>query len=591
MGLRIFNVRVPYKEQPVCGVFLQPYVLFKDAQTEAVVHVDVLDESSLVIAAAPEQRVHLRSRWLRQVVVRGSASCSIHQDRDAALQCLLCLKARVPTGLSFHCTGECLRNHWKLHETYHERQRQTEGIQDCHRASNGSNHIYPGVVKNDPTGCIDPNGDSKWVQICSSRDYAPSAADIGCNLKYECFLADEHAPFCASDEVEMFVVITSRVLPAPSPPLRAMASLIPLNLRLNREGRFTLLTYNILADLYASQREPCQSPPSAWTLSWQYRRLNLVREVVGYRADVVCLQEVQSNHFDEYFRAAMESHGYLGVFKRKTSEVFVGKALAIDGCATFYRKDRFTLIKKYEVEFNKAACSTAGQYPEPQRHAALQRLSKDNVALIVVLESVQPMLGRQKQLICVANTHIHANPEHSDVKLWQVHTLLKGLEKIAASAEIPIVIAGDFNSEPGSAAHTLLVMQEIDHTHPEVAHDPAHFLQSLLPVHHKLPLHSAYSAMAASDRIDASMEGFQAESVTGFWEPPFTTVTETYKGTLDYIFYTPSLLRPTSLLELPAESEVSLSSTGLPNAKFSSDHICLGAEFQLLCPGDCDLVM
>jgi hypothetical protein len=38
----------------------------------------------------------------------------------------------------------------------------------------------------------------------------------------------------------------------------------------------------------------------------------------------------------------------------------------------------------------------------------------------------------RRTLICVANTHIHANPELNDVKLWQVHTLLKGLEKIAA---------------------------------------------------------------------------------------------------------------------------------------------------------------
>jgi len=29
----------------------------------------------------------------------------------------------------------------------------------------------------------------------------------------------------------------------------------------------------------------------------------------------------------------------------------------IDGCAIFFKKDRFTLIKKYEVEFNKAALS------------------------------------------------------------------------------------------------------------------------------------------------------------------------------------------------------------------------------------------
>lgn len=31
----------------------------------------------------------------------------------------------------------------------------------------------------------------------------------------------------------------------------------------------------------------------------------------------------------------------------------------------------------------------------------------------------------------------------------QVHTLLKGLEKIAASADIPMLVAGDFNSVPG----------------------------------------------------------------------------------------------------------------------------------------------
>ncbi len=60
---------------------------------------------------------------------------------------------------------------------------------------------------------------------------------------------------------------------------------------------------------------------------------------------------------------------------------------------------------------------------------------QDNVALIAVLEAIEPgppEKGGRRTLICVANTHIHANPELNDVKLWQVHTLLKGLEKIAA---------------------------------------------------------------------------------------------------------------------------------------------------------------
>jgi endonuclease/exonuclease/phosphatase family metal-dependent hydrolase len=48
----------------------------------------------------------------------------------------------------------------------------------------------------------------------------------------------------------------------------------------------------------------------------------------------------------------------------------------------------------------------------------------------------------------------------------QVHTLVKGLEKIAASADIPMLVAGDFNSIPGSAAHSLLVKHSVDADHP-----------------------------------------------------------------------------------------------------------------------------
>ena len=48
----------------------------------------------------------------------------------------------------------------------------------------------------------------------------------------------------------------------------------------------------------------------------------------------------------------------------------------------------------------------------------------------------------------------------------QVHTLLKGLEKIALSADIPMLVAGDFNSMPGSAAHALLVHRSVPSSHP-----------------------------------------------------------------------------------------------------------------------------
>lgn len=54
------------------------------------------------------------------------------------------------------------------------------------------------------------------------------------------------------------------------------------------------------------------------------------------------------------------------------------------------------------------------------------------MALIVVLDATagqgqdKSVEQPKRQLICVANTHIHANPELNDVKLWQVRSLSPG---------------------------------------------------------------------------------------------------------------------------------------------------------------------
>lgn len=61
----------------------------------------------------------------------------------------------------------------------------------------------------------------------------------------------------------------------------------------------------------------------------------------------------------------------------------------------------------------------------------------------------------------------------------------------------------------------------------------------------------------------------------------FTNLSKNFKGTLDYIFYTPESLVPVSTLELPEESEI-MRLGGLPNEIWSSDHIALIAEFQYI---------
>lgn len=185
--------------------------------------------------------------------------------------------------------------------------------------------------------------------------------------------------------------------------------------------------------------------------------------------------------------------------------------------------------------------------------------------------------------MCVANTHIHANPELNDVKLWQVHTLLKGLEKIAASADIPMIVAGDFNSTPGSAPHTLLVKGRLDRPTLDATNDPMGILKDQ-KLYHSLPLSSAYCALSdASKSSDPRLAKQRLRVDPQHREPLFTNLTRDFKGTLDYVLYTRDSLVPTALLELPVEGELTSGrEEALPNSNWSSDHIALMVEFQYL---------
>lgn len=52
-------------------------------------------------------------------------------------------------------------------------------------------------------------------------------------------------------------------------------------------------------------------------------------------------------------------------------------------------------------------------------------------------------------------------------------------------------------------------------------------------------------------------------------------------GSIDYVFYTPRLLRLTEILDLPDHNDVIGEFGCLPNTFFPSDHLRMGAIFDL----------
>jgi CCR4-NOT transcription complex subunit 6 len=164
-----------------------------------------------------------------------------------------------------------------------------------------------------------------------------------------------------------------------------------------------------------------------------------------------------------------------------------------------------------------------------------------------------------------------------------VHTLLKGLEKIANSAQIPMVVAGDLNSTPGSAPHSLMLERRVSSSHRDLNNDPLHLFTGSAnsnKLSHTLSLMSAYSAALSTLQTSPELQKLVSCLNPVHREPKYTNVTHDFKETLDYIVCSCPDLQPTALLELPDMEELGGSNTGLPNARWPSDHIALMAEFQ-----------
>ncbi|MBA0767756.1 hypothetical protein Gotri_016613 [Gossypium trilobum] len=594
--LSVLRVHLP-SDIPIVGCELTPYLLLR--RPDKTVTTDDVPES------APLDGHFLRYKWYRIQSDRKVAVCSVHPSEQATLQCLGCVKAKIPVAKSYHCSPKCFSDAWQHHRVLHDHAASSvnengneeeeifgrfnstgsgvvnatlTGSASSASLTNGSTSLYPAAV-------TQRSGGETWFEVGRSKTYTPSADDIGHVLKFECVVVDVETKLPVGHPN---TILTSRVIPAPSPIPRRLIPVSGTDMmgqldsdgRISSSGTFTVLSYNILSDTYASSELYSYCP--SWALSWPYRRQNLLREIVGYRADIVCLQEVQNDHFEEFFAPELDKHGYQALYKRKTNEVYGGNIHTIDGCATFFRRDRFSHVKKYEVEFNKAAQSlTEVAVQTTQKKAALNRLVKDNVALIVVLEAKFSNQGAdnpgKRQLLCVANTHVNVPPELKDVKIWQVHTLLKGLEKIAASADIPMLVCGDFNSVPGSAPHLLLAMGKVDPLHPELLVDPLAILRPHSKLTHQLPLVSAYSPFARGVGLGLEHQRRKMDITTN--EPLFTNCTRDFIGTLDYIFYTADSLTVEALLELLDEDSLR-KDTALPSPEWSSDHIALLAEFR-----------
>eukprot|EP00979_Chaetoceros_neogracilis_P016927 scaffold10163_cov270-Chaetoceros_neogracile.AAC.35 len=412
----------------------------------------------------------------------------------------------------------------------------------------------------------------EWVEIGRDQIYLPSEADVGRKLKLEAGAYSNETGELLMHRVIKTDLVLSR---APDPSKR---NLITAKTSGPRGGeRFRVVTYNILAEIYATQ----QMYPYCdfWALSWDYRFQNIFREIIDACPDVICMQEVQADHYESHVYDAMSEAGFEGVYKQKTRAA-MGLAGKVDGCALFWRRSKFHLVESYSIEFNELASRQAtqvlGMNPRSEEGTAyLNRLSKDNVAQLVVLELAQPSMSSRSNRdpinqVCIANTHLYSNKDFPDVKLWQSWQLLQELETFVMSRgqNLPLMICGDFNSTPDTAVYDLLSRQAVHPGHPDVNisngdDSSPNILPDAMSISHSFQLGSVYNTVMGE-------------------EPKTTNYTAQFKGVLDYMWYSATNLRPLSCAPVPEEKELTKHGEALPSSQFSSDHIMLISDMQIM---------
>jgi len=102
----------------------------------------------------------------------------------------------------------------------------------------------------------------------------------------------------------------------------------------------TVFSMNILAPMYATDQIYPHCP--TWALNWEYRKERIMDEIFKYKADIICLQEMETEQFEVYFKPKLQRQGYQAVFcpKSRSKTMIDVEARGVDGSSIFYKESK-----------------------------------------------------------------------------------------------------------------------------------------------------------------------------------------------------------------------------------------------------------
>lgn len=315
-------------------------------------------------------------------------------------------------------------------------------------------------------------GSSAWQEVgCGSARYTPTPQDEGSVLRVTCTpAAFRSRPVAGAGSAPAAGIApqpppageeawTGEALAAETGPVQRGPEPSSWSVRCSHSParaaspRFRVLSYNILADQYAgsdyAQNVLFNYCPKE-CLDPEYRRQLVLRECLGYQADVMCLQEVDEKAFSDYLLPQLGARGYGGRYTNKQGKVK-------EGSATFWDAARFRLLAQHDVLLRRSFAQ-----PLPPLHAqfepmlaaspelalALQKVT--TVAQATLLAPVDPASG--DGCLCVVNTHLFFHPYAPHIRTMHTAAILSEagafLEQCRSSPDVAQAMAAAGGGRP-----------------------------------------------------------------------------------------------------------------------------------------------
>jgi mRNA deadenylase 3'-5' endonuclease subunit Ccr4 len=180
-----------------------------------------------------------------------------------------------------------------------------------------------------------------------------------------------------------------------------------------------IVSYNILAEPFATSDYAVKHMFGYCPLEYletDYRMQLILRELLAYDADVLCLQECDAKVFKLYLQPALMLRGYSGSYLNKSSGV-------LEGCATFTRDSALVVLRRVDLPMKNVLRHAPYLQGIYALRPDLQDVLGGKLGTVVQFTVCQSVCDGR--VIIFANTHLFYHPAAAFVRLAQTDLILR----------------------------------------------------------------------------------------------------------------------------------------------------------------------